>query len=70
MDTIRTTFDFEFLENCGCIGVKESSIEVSGSAIFVGRITYSATETYSDIECEAPIRYLLGHSFEGAEVRY
>ncbi|MCY3541190.1 MAG: hypothetical protein OXH31_04710 [Gammaproteobacteria bacterium] len=72
LDTFRTTFDFEFIEECNCVGVSESSFEVSGSALFVGRITYRATETYSDVECEAPIRYLLpiGHSFEGSEIRY
>ena len=72
LDTIRTTFDFEFFDDCGCMGVRESSFEVSGSVILVGRITYRTTETYSDVECVEPIRYLLpeGHSFKSSELMY
>ena len=63
VDTIRITCDFEFIENCGCVGVSESSLEVSGSVIFVGRLNQRMTETFSDVECTEPKRYLipLGH---------
>ena len=66
VDTIRTTFDCEFIEDCGCVGVNESSFEVSGSVMFVGRVTQRTTETFSDVECAEPKRYLLpmGHSFK------
>ncbi|MYD46576.1 MAG: hypothetical protein F4W92_09500 [Gammaproteobacteria bacterium] len=59
VDTIRTTFDFGFIENCGCVGVKESNFEVSGSVISVGRLTQRTTETFSDVECAEPKRFLL-----------
>ncbi|MXZ54777.1 MAG: hypothetical protein F4227_00760 [Gammaproteobacteria bacterium] len=72
VDTIRITCDFEFIEDCGCVGVSESSLEVSGSVIFVGRLTQRTSETYSDVECAEPKRYLLpeGHSFKSSEQMY
>ena len=52
------------------LGVVKRTFEVAGSAIILGRMSHLTTETYSDIECEQPLRYLLpvGHKFEGFEV--
>lgn len=58
VDTLRTTFDFEFMGDCGCVGVSKSSLELSGSLISVGRIMQRTTETYTDVKCEKPLRYL------------
>ena len=56
--TLKATYDFEHFENCNCVGVKERRIEAVGSLIFVGRLVHKSTETYSEIACEQPARYL------------
>ena len=72
LKTLKATYDFEHFENCNCVGVKERRIEAAGSLIFVGRLVHKSTETYSDIACEQPVRYLAPWvtSFDTFKVRF
>ena len=56
--TLNATYDFEYFEDCDCVGVKERRIEAAGSLIIVGRILHNSTETYSEISCKQPVQYL------------
>ena len=70
--TLKATYDFEYFENCNCVGVKQRRIEAAGSLIFVGRLVHKSTETYSEIACEQPVRYLAPWviSFDTFKVRF
>ena len=72
LKTLKATYDFEYFEDCDCGGVKERRVEVAGSLIFVGRLVHKSTETYSEIACEQPVRYLAPWvtSFDTFKVRF
>ena len=72
LKTLSFTSDLEYIEDCGCMAVTQESIEIGGSALFVGSINRRSTDRYSDFECEQPLRYLLpvGHRFDGVDIRY
>lgn len=72
LKTAKATYDFEFFEECGCVGVKERRVEVAGSLIFVGRVVHKSTETYSEIACEQPVQYLAPWvtSFDTFKIRF
>ena len=72
LKTLKATYDFEYFEDCGCVGVRERRVEVAGSLIFVGRLVHKSTETYSDIACEQPVRYIAPWvtSFDTFKIRF
>lgn len=55
----KITYDFEYNENCACLAVDTMNIDMGGSVLFLGRFFMHASVTYSDIQCEQPIRYLI-----------
>ena len=63
--TFKITYDYEFIEDCGCMAVKTMNMDMGGSLIFLGRFFAKATVTYSDIQCEKPRRYI--HRDKGAD---
>ena len=54
----KITYDYEYIDDCGCMAVRTKSAAMGGSLIFVGRFSMQESVTYSDIECEKPLRYL------------
>lgn len=70
--TLKATYDFEYFEDCDCVGVKERRMEAAGSLIILGRIRQNSTVTYSDIACEEPVQYLAPWvtSFDTFKVQY
>ena len=68
--TLKAAYDFGYIEECGCLGVQKRTGEIEGSVIVLGKMVHRTTETYSDIECEEPLRFLLpkDHKLEGFEL--
>ncbi|MXZ44582.1 MAG: hypothetical protein F4Z01_06385 [Gammaproteobacteria bacterium] len=68
--TLKAEYEFEYFEECGCRGVKKRTGLIEGSVIILGKMVHRTTETYSDIKCEEPLRFLLpkDHKLEGFEL--
>ena len=62
------TFSMEFVytkaESCNGFAVNRMTMQLDASAIVVGKLYTFAESTFTDIECEQPLRYLLPEQAE------
>ena len=58
LKTFKITYNYEFNENCGCLAVKTMNMDMGGSILFLGNFFAKASVTYSDVQCEKPLRYI------------
>ena len=63
---LQMDFDYTFIDSCGCYAVSKMSMQMKGSAIFVGRLDESAELSNTDISCEQPVQFLIPDELESS----
>jgi len=59
MTTIQMDFHFKYIDGCDCFAMNRMNMEMKGSALFVGKLDESFELTFTDINCEQPVQFLL-----------
>lgn len=59
IDTLKIEWGYVFNEGCASYTVDRITTEMDGSAIVAGKLHQFTEATYTDIECEQPLRFLL-----------
>ncbi|MXW55009.1 MAG: hypothetical protein F4X44_00800 [Gammaproteobacteria bacterium] len=64
LKTLSMEFQYTQVESCNGFAVNRMTMEMDASAIVVGKLYTFAESTFTDIECEQPLRYLLPEQAE------
>lgn len=61
-DKVDVSMNFTYIENCEFHALTSLSLRIEGWVFAQGKVEEEKTDTYSNIECDRPLVYLLPHT--------